>query len=131
MGYTIRFTLPAVFKLSRILKKTGLARQALALFKPDKKAEKGLSPEENADKDLSSEAVKAKREEMGMDIIASIIENAGEAENEVYDLMAIMSGVPVADIKKMELKDVQAFIRAVGETEDLKDFFTQALRSAK
>lgn len=94
-----------LFKISRIIKKINLKEEL-----------KGI--------DIANKS----NQQVGMDIILLIIENAGQAEKEVFDFIEDISEVKgVANLELSEFLEIVSNI--IRENENITDFFTQAFKS--
>lgn len=114
MEYNITLKFPAIFSLSRLLKKAGLTREVLALFDEGKK-----------EKDDSKE----KANEFGMKLFAILIDGMGNAEQETYKFIESITDMDYKAVKDMDFVQVKDFFMQLFKTAGIADFFTQASNS--
>jgi uncharacterized protein (UPF0261 family) len=112
-----------IFKMIRILKKAGLSKQARTVML--KAAEKMTEVKEGEEK----AAINPK--DLGMDFIFSIIENLGDAEDEVYVFFADLTGQSLEDIKKKELDELVGMINDFLQIPNLNSFFSKVFQLMK
>lgn len=104
-----------VFQLARIIKKLNLKELATQnTAKINDTLENMSDSEEDAKK-------------LGINIIFSIIENIPEAEFEIYQFIAGISGFEVYEIEEMAIDDFIEIIREIVQENDIKKVFTSAL----
>lgn len=103
-----------LFSLTRIIKKMNIKAEVRALFKDIT----GL-PEE--------EKVKAK-DQLKIDAVFLFVEHIGDAEKEIYKLLADMSGKPVKEIGDQKLIETIEMIKTIFEDEEIEDFLETALK---
>lgn len=102
------------FKILRIMKKAGLSRQARTLMLK--------AAESEGDIDVKS---------LGMDFIFSVLENLGDAEDEMYAFFADLTGKSTDDIKQMDLDEMVGMFEDFLSLPNLKTFFSKAFNMMK
>lgn len=115
-----------LFKVIRILKKSGLSKQARTIML--KVAEQKAAAQANDSKDTPP-TINAK--ELGMDFIFSVIENLGEAEDEFYSFFADLTGKTVDEIKKLELDEMVGMFEDFLKLPNLNNFFSKVSNMMK
>lgn len=108
-------------KLSKILKKMEIKDELKKLFSMP-----GVSAD---DKKEEKERKKKLAEEMGAEFGATMIVNLYMAETEIYEFIAGLTGLPVENVKKMEIGDMVKMFTEFGKSAgSLVSFFKSAAR---
>lgn len=107
-----------VFKVIRILKKAGLSKQARIMM--IKAAEK-----------QKDDKIAIDVKELGIDFIFTILENLGDAEDEVYSFFADLTRKEVDVIKKQELDEMVGMFESFLKIPNLNSFLPKVLSMMK
>lgn len=102
-----------MFKLLKISKKTGLFDNVKEIYK--KHASKSFK---------TKEEVAAAQQELGMDLMMTILSNLDLAEHEIYDLIADVEGKTVDEISTQEPTKTMESIKSILCDEGFKSFLT-------
>lgn len=68
---------------------------------------------------------KGSQEEIGADLVLQVVSKAYKAETEIYNLVAEIKKMTVEEAQDVDLID---FIKEIGSTSGIKDFFTSAIK---
>jgi hypothetical protein len=104
-----------MFKLLKLVKKTGILQELKSLLK-------GIT--EKNKKDLTPEEIASLQEEVGMDILIRLISNLDNAENEFYDLIAGVKEIDVKQAKGLEFDETVEILKAIFASEVFKGFLS-------
>lgn len=96
------------------MKKAGLSRQARQFML--------MAAESKENLDIKS---------LGMDFIFTVLENMGDAEDDVYAFFADLTGKEVKAIREMDLDEMVGMFEDFLQIPNLKNFFSKVLQSMK
>jgi hypothetical protein len=103
-----------LFSLSKIIKKMNIKEDIKALVKNVT----GMKPEER----------QIAEQTMQTDLVMLLIENIGNAEKEVYKLLADISGKTVKEIEDMNIDNFINMIKEIFSQDGIGNFLSVALR---
>lgn len=104
-----------LFEMSRILKKMNLRKEIESLA---------------ADTSKMSAADKKKAEQkLEIDFAVLLVENIGNAEQEIYTFLGNVSGKKLDEIKAQPLNDTLGMVKELFQQEGFKNFFSTAAES--
>lgn len=118
-----------VFALSTIISKMGF-RQFKAALNSDTVADAiaAMADEKDGGGDAGLEAVGI---EVMMNVAAIVLDNLPKAEQEVYSLLASLSGMTAKEVSELPLADFANMVVDVVLAPDFRDFIKVASRFAK
>lgn len=118
-----------VFKMAKIIGKSGLKQDIINFFFEGKEKRKALIKEFENDEERTEKLEKA-RESMGVDFFFTLIEKAPSAEKEIYGFLGGLAEMKAEEIERAPISEIVELIGDVVKTnEDIADFFISALRS--
>ena len=68
---------------------------------------------------------KGSQEEIGADLMMQAVSKAYKAESEIYNFVAEIKKITVEEAQEVDLIE---FIKEIGNTSGIKDFFTSAIK---
>lgn len=64
-----------------------------------------------------------------LDVVGLVCSNLPKAEKEIYNFCASVSGMPIEEVKDLEMMDFIDLIMAIVKKEEFKDFFMRISKS--
>lgn len=104
----MKFKTELMFKLLKVVKKTGILQDLKALFK-----------NVNA---KCKEELESIQEDVGMDIVIRLISNLEQAENEFYDLIASVKEIDTKQARELDFSETVEVLKGIFSSEVFKGF---------
>lgn len=110
-----------VFKMARIIRKANAKEEIIKIFSKIDKAKKD-----------DSKKIEDVQKEIGMEIIAYLIESCGDEEVEklLYNLLSGIAEKKEADIKNQSFETTIEMLKEIAKENNLQNFFSSAVKSA-
>lgn len=126
-----KIELQDAFKLSKIIKKSGVKDDFVRIAQKFEKAKAKALEESNDDKsETSKEALESLQNDAGIEIIFTLIDTAGSVglDTEVYELLGGISEKTPEEVKHLSIDGVVELFKKIVEENDIVNF-TKTVRT--